>query len=951
MVNIRTITSKVSKSEAKDLLDKAQTIIDTKIIGPNTKSRRDKLLSKDKTPVKVDGEEAGAVIDKELTATVKTKIDPPKPDARADDIIFKVKSGGKITPKMLDDFNIDKMNSKDDIVKFIDEVSKKYAKDIGKRKRGKQTEEETKALASFLQKDTQKLTNTLLNLKKGDTLNAEYILATRELVEASFSKLDQLANKAITGSPDDVLKFRQHMALTSELTKILKGVQTETARALQQFSIKTSGTNKFGAVDVEKLNKDDFLIEIGGEEEIRSFAKVYLKQIKSGKGRVKAVEGVGTLTNISEAFSEVFINAILSNPFTHVRNTAGNWITQGINQVENTLASRIYGGRQKGGMAKYEDIAKAYGKTQAFQEMWAAIGRAGTLSEKLNIQSMIQGSKVETRSHKFSAATFNAAEGSKQADFIDMAGKILTLDRIPTKFLTVADNYFKNLEYRSELYAMAYRQTLQKIDDGVLKADRAPEYLADLVVNPTKSMTEEAFESAKYVTFQTKMGTRGDFLDLGQILQKLKTKKTLGPANFLVNYYLPFIQTPTNVVGFALERTPGANLLLKKYREDIMGNNPVLAQKAKAKMMTGFAFYLSVMGMNYGGYATGTSPKLAVDADRGKYGMKKTLGIGTGTINIPYDGETYRVNVSNVLFDPVAMMFKQAADLSEILQMGFQDNDEARDYLRMLTSFVLSAGENLASSTFMSGVGKAFNDYQNFKQLGAAKGGERMFQGMVTSTFPGSGFVSQVGKIKGAIQDENNQKLAVEIDEYIKKRLNFKNLNKQYDYLGDEVEGWGVYTKEKKDRVRDELVNTNVQIIPVKRGKSFNIGGLSATVEYTSEELSFLQQRSGQYTKQIIEEELLDSIEYQDADNFLKQNAIKKAVSKAREAAYNDMIGGNNGLGAWEKSEETLKRISDERDNILTEKATTKNFGEPLKNTSDYEFINDQTNDNIDYNN
>ena len=36
-----------------------------------------------------------------------------------------------------------------------------------------------------------------------------------------------------------------------ELTKILKGVQTETARALNQFKIKTSGTNKFGAVDVE----------------------------------------------------------------------------------------------------------------------------------------------------------------------------------------------------------------------------------------------------------------------------------------------------------------------------------------------------------------------------------------------------------------------------------------------------------------------------------------------------------------------------------------------------------------------------------------------------------------------------------------------------------------------------------------------------------------------------
>ena len=149
----------------------------------------------------------------------------------------------------------------------------------------------------------------------------------------------------------------------------------------------------------------------------------------------------------------------------------------------------------------------------------------------------------------------------------------------------------------------------------------------------------------------------------------------------------------------------------------------------------------------------------------------------------------------------------------------------------------------------MSGVGKAFNDYQILNSLGKQKTRECFKEWF--HLLSRLRFVSQVGKIKGAIQDENNQKLAVELDEYIKKRLNFKNLNKQYDYLGDEVEGWGVYTKEKKDRVRDELVKTNVQIIPVKRGKSFSVGGLTATVEYTSEELSFLQKRSGEYTKQL----------------------------------------------------------------------------------------------------
>ena len=119
-------------------------------------------------------------------------------------------------------------------------------------------------------------------------------------------------------------------------------------------------------------------------------------------------------------------------------------------------------------------------------------------------------------------------------------------------------------------------------------------------------MVEEAFEAAKYSTFQTKLGTRGDFLDLGSNLQKLKGN--VGPANFIANYYLPFIQTPTNVAGFVMERTPAVNLALKSYRDDLFSKNPARVQKAKAKMMLGTAFFLTVMGMNYGGYATGTSP-------------------------------------------------------------------------------------------------------------------------------------------------------------------------------------------------------------------------------------------------------------------------------------------------------------------------------------------------------
>ena len=103
--------------------------------------------------------------------------------------------------------------------------------------------------------------------------------------------------------------------------------------------------------------------------------------------------------------------------------------------------------------------------------------------------------------------------------------------------------------------------------------------------------------------------------------------------------------------------------------------------------------------------------------------MKKMLGIQSGTINIPYGEETLQINLTGN--DPIAMAFRQASDLASILQYGFKDNDQAKDYLNMVTAFTLSVGENIGSSTFMAGIGKAVNDYQNYKSLWVLQKGIR----------------------------------------------------------------------------------------------------------------------------------------------------------------------------------------------------------------------------------
>ena len=970
MVNpTRVISPKFTSKEAKELLKKGKELIDEKILGPALKDKKETtpaFFSKDAIDVgKIDAAEG--------LKPKKIKKPPIVTEDKAEKLLFRKDS--KIAPTKLDDFNITKFETREDILKFIDEISTQFKTGIDKQKRGKISNDALKEMSTLLQINTEKLGETLLSIKPGQTLNAETILAARELLVASLNKLDDLAVIAKTGGTEDIMNFRQHYALTAELQKIIKGVQTETGRALQQFKIPVSD-KRFTAANIDDLNRQQLMMELGGEEQIRNLALGYLKlDTPIARAAVNEKTGLfGNLTKSSEAMSEVFINAILSNPMTHVRNGVGNWLTQGILLQERRLASRLFGDAAKGGIAEFEGIAKAYGRSEASKEMFAAIGRALREGKIPTIKNQFGGSKIEVRPGRFTSEHFNINQGKgfassiigenplTVANGVDILGKLLTLNRIPTKLLTVADSYFKNLEYRSEIYAHAYRETVKAIRTGAIPKEKGPQMLAELVVNPSERVTKEAFEKTLASVYQTKLGTRGDVLDLGQYLQRMKSNS--GPANVLANYYLPFIQTPANIVGFTIERTPGLNaLLLKKYRNDIVGGNGLAAQQeAKAKMALGFLFYSAVAGMNYvkpGGITTtGTSPELGINYKNKRFGtkseMEQLLGLQKSTINFP---NGFQINITG--YDPIAMAFRQASDFAAIAQVGFRDNDQVSDFTNYFTAFLLSTGENLASSMFMAGVGKAMDDYQNYEMLGASKGFERQSKQFVSS------FVPTIVKQTTKLLSDDKKRLAVEWNEYFKKTWNDQSQNKDYDYLGDEIEHFGFFSKRKHGPIRDEIKRTGVEISKVDKGHTFSKNGLSSTVEYKSDELSFLKKRSGEYATMMLGE-LFKTEEYNDPnlDNFARQYYIKQAFSKARSAAKADLFFNQDensdtyveypellldddnlnikieALGPFENSNAVIERINSESQDLLLEEIQTKNLGEPL--TNDYINNNNQ---------
>ena len=897
--------------------------------GKPTKKAEDLLITP-KTEVKIGGEKKGNITTNQDTQTVlkvsKAGFKKNVPDVAeeiSDDALFTY-NATKITPKILDDFNIDKIKSKEDIAKFIDIISKKFSSEINAQKRGVQTQGATKRLATLLQKDDKKLTETILSLKPGQTLNAEYLFAARELLAGGMTKLDGMAQMISAGKATDLQKvaFRQHFALMSEFQKILKGVQTETARALQQFRIPTR-TKNYSNVALDDLNKNELLLELGGADEITGIATAYLK-LGTKKAQMEFTQGAGALYNLkqsSNAIAEIFINAILSNPMTHIRNTGGNWVSQAIMRMEHKAVARLHGGKVKDGVAPYEDIAKAYGQSMAAQEFLQALSVA-TKGKKITdiiskmdelVPANIGGSKVEMRTGQFTADKFNMAEG-KGADAFNMLGRVLTLDRIPTKMLVAADGFFKNREYRSELYALAFREAMENIERKTLTQENAGMFIADRVLNPTKAAVETAKNTTLKSVFQTKMRNREDALGwVGQRVQGLKGQG--GYFSWLSNYYIPFTQTPINIAGFVSERTPGLHYLTR-YNKDIAAGGAT-AQLARMRLQLGSMFYLATASAGYYGNSKDLFEIGGSDIDipgkftGGKYMIQKGFNFQPNQLRLQYDeGKFFALNTTGL--DPVSTMIAQAGNLATYTEMMlhksgmmedvFNDNpnneiDTSQSMMLAATAaFALSFGENLVNQTALKGAGDAVYDLQNFSKMlsGDIKPGrfaKRWSQNVGKAFVPS--FIKQAGKLTRDLPDsfgdfklsDDNRKLSNEWNTFLTGQFKNKDLPTEFNIFGKEIDPFGMWSKFEQGPA-EKLVKS---FMPMKLKKprttiGYSPGtlpGMSVSYNMNDKELSFYQYNAGQIFTQMIENDLVENEEFLNSDRLIQHGVIQNYLSKA----------------------------------------------------------------------
>ena len=493
------------------------------------------------------------------------------------------------------DFNFDYMTTTDDVKETITALSEVYKDQTNAAKRGFISNDMTAANASQVIADEVGLTRTLLKRKIGDgSLNAETMLAARELLVRSGQKLTDLATKIKGGTANagDRLAFRRQLAIHAGIQLQVKGAQTEAARTLQSFQIKVGG--ELSAVE-QAREAQRLLQESGGADVVDAMADSLLKvQNENGQKGLNEFARGGWRAKTRQVVSEAYLAGLLSNPATQMKNVVGTASFMAY-QLPAEMIAGMYGSviRQGRGALKlpirddqvYADDAIL--RFKGWMDSYKDAMKAASIAWRSEVPAS-EASKLDIENYTSIAGESDAWTSKAISEF----GKRV---RIPFRMLLATDEYFKTISQRGELYVQANKAYKKALRNGKTVEEAQDE--AGMILLDPRSVAEELDYKAKYDTLQSDLGQFGKFTGMAQRVDIAGI-----PVGRMI---LPFATAPTNSFLRSTEFM-GIN---PKVATDIAGKNgPRAQQMAMGRLTVGGATMAVVADYAIQGNITGGMP-------------------------------------------------------------------------------------------------------------------------------------------------------------------------------------------------------------------------------------------------------------------------------------------------------------------------------------------------------
>lgn len=515
-----------------------------------------------------------------------------------------------------------------------------------------------------------------------------------------------------------LLGFRKQLMIHSVMQAELKGVQTEIARALNAMKITANG-------EMAMAQQLELLIGGAGGRKLNMDMLEKFASLKSPK-EIGAFARKGVLAKSWDTLNEVWINSILSGPVTHAANLIGGGL-RAVGTVAETAGAGVIKGLRGHGFEVREAVEQTHGMLEGLLDSFG-MGQRGLSFAKdsfmkdhmVGYSGAVTGSQIETGlMHAISAQNYGITSPTF-AKVVDMMGTVV---RLPGRLLQTEDTILSALNYRGELRKQAYR--MAKAEQ--LSGDDLTKRMAELMNPDTmpESLSMQAIKAMREGTFTQVMDPSKGALDkLGSWMQ---TGKAVVPG---VNFVVPFVRTPTNILRYTFDRMPLLSQISASNRAmwEAGGaqRDQLMAQWAFGGSILGLGWYLGSQGILTGGNVL-DSKAAQVQGGKPKYSVKI--------------GDTW---YSYNRLDPFGMFLAAAADTVDLT-----GHMEVKDVEELSAAIISANAKNFLSKSYMQGVVQFFGMISDATRNPTGRQGEpveKYFRNLATGFMPLGSLQNQINK-------------------------------------------------------------------------------------------------------------------------------------------------------------------------------------------------------------
>jgi hypothetical protein len=717
LTKVRKVADEAGPEAAQEVLseiaDEVQLELFDEISDPNLR-----LKSGDKVDIKVVNKDAPA--DKAVEAAeVETNISPVMQDAKlraearqkrpdfdtaefqaAIDREVALTRGGSIRDPNgridNDFFNWDKMDSdltsRDYVNMAADAIPDHVIQDT--KTFAKMNDEAMAFLSASIDSTPDDILTYLKRTAKDAEKQQAALLGGKMVMQSLGREIEQLAYKISNGLDDGAEAYAKMVRMQGTLMEVVANV-----KSIQKGAAQTTAAGRIRTTDVvtgQELSRLDVISQLtdemdhaGGRKKIKDLADEIVLNMKAGNGTAGvlniAAKRTGGVRKFFDVVNEVRINGLLSGPRTHAINAISNTIQTSLLPAERIAGAALTmdGPMMREGFAQYVGLVRSIRDGFKYAKMAGWKGR--------NILDP-EASILEANGVDYRAITSQHPDKVRRG----LINSVGTIVRLPSRALSMGDEFYKQLNYRSDLYARLSTQARTMVNEGTLKkADMAKWIEDNLQAGVGKDGTardNKSLQFAREATFTNEL-RQGSF---ARGLQNMTNKHPM------LKVIVPFVRTPTNIIVASAQRTPLIRRLSQNLSDDLMSGDPSRIASARGKLVTGNLVWGTAIYAAMEGNITGGGP---IDREA----RKKLMETGWRPYSykrVKADGGVEYVEYNRL--DPFAMFFGIAADVAEI---GGQVKDTDMDELAK--AGLVAFANNVGSKTWLKGITDAAEAYAN----------------------------------------------------------------------------------------------------------------------------------------------------------------------------------------------------------------------------------------------